>query len=42
MEKIENAGGKGYCILYLVMFLFFFFAWGVTLCNWGHVVDFGK
>jgi len=42
MENIQNAGGKGYCILYIFMFLFFFFSWGVMLCNQGQLQNFAK
>lgn len=42
MDNIQNTRGKGYCILYLVMFLLFFTALVLMLCNRGSLVDFPR
>lgn len=42
MSNITNSRGKGYCMLYLLMFLFFFMALVLMLCNRNYVLDFPK
>jgi hypothetical protein len=42
MDGIKNTRGKGYCMLYLVMFLFFFGSLVYKLCSNGALVDFPK
>lgn len=42
MENITNSRGKGYCILYILMFLFFFTALVLMLYNRNFVLDFPK
>ncbi|HMX40261.1 MAG TPA: hypothetical protein PK971_07530 [Saprospiraceae bacterium] len=40
MENIQNTRGKGYCILYLLMFLFFLSALIIMLFQRSGMVDF--
>jgi len=40
MENIQNTRGKGYCMLYLMMFLFFITALVLMLYNRNGVLDF--
>lgn len=42
MENITNSRGKGYCILYIFMFLFFITALIMMLYNRNFVLDFMK
>lgn len=42
MENIQNSRGKGYCILYILMFLFFFTALMLMLYFRNGVLDFPK
>ena len=42
MENIHNSRGKGYCILYLLMFLFFFTMLVLMLYQRNFVLDFGR
>lgn len=42
MENIQNSRGKGYCILYLFMGLFFFIALLLLLYYRNFVLDFPK
>ena len=42
MENIPNSRGKGYCILYILMFLFFFTALVLMLYNRNSILDFPK
>lgn len=42
MENIQNARGKGYCLMYIFMFLLFFFLFCLMLCNRGDMIDFPK
>jgi hypothetical protein len=42
MENIQNTRGKGYCMLYLFMFLFFFGALVLMLYNRSFVLDFTR
>lgn len=42
MENIQNTRGKGYCILYLIMFLFFLTSLLLLLYNRSGVLDFAK
>lgn len=42
MEDIKNSRGKGYCILYILMGLFFLTAVILMLYNRSTVVDFGQ
>lgn len=42
MENIQNTRGKGYCILYLVMILFFLISLLLMLYFRSSVLDFGK
>jgi hypothetical protein len=42
MDNIQNTRGKGYCMLYLVMFLFLFTAFVLMLCNRGSLLDFTR
>lgn len=40
MENISNSRGKGYCILYILMFLFFFTALVLMLYNRNSILTF--
>lgn len=40
MDNIQNTRGKGFCIMYLLMFLFFLTAVILMLYNRSGVVDF--
>ncbi|MBK8194609.1 MAG: hypothetical protein IPK76_15845 [Lewinellaceae bacterium] len=42
MENIQNTRGKGYCILYIFMALFFLTALLLMLYNRSSVLDFPK
>jgi len=42
MENIQNTRGKGYCILYLIMFLFFLTSLLLMLYFRSSVLDFAK
>jgi hypothetical protein len=42
MEEIQNSRGKGYCILYILMGLFFLTALILMLYGRSGVVDFPK
>lgn len=42
MENIQNTRGKGYCILYLIMFLFFLTSLLLLLYNRSGVLDFAR
>jgi hypothetical protein len=42
MDNIQNSRGKGYCILYLFMGLFFFVALLLLLYNRNFILDFPK
>ncbi len=42
MENIQNSRGKGYCVLYLFMGLFFFIALLLVLYYRNFVLDFPK
>lgn len=42
MSNITNTRGKGYCILYILMFLFLFTGLVLMLCNRGAMIDFPK
>jgi len=42
MENISNSRGKGYCILYIFMGLFFFTALVLMLYNRNAILDFPK
>lgn len=42
MENVTNSRGKGYCILYILMFLFFAIALVLMLYNRNSVLDFPK
>ena len=42
MENIQNSRGKGYCILYIFMALFFLIALFIMLFNRSTMVDFPK
>lgn len=42
MENIQNSRGKGYCILYIFMGLFFLTALLLMLYNRSGVLDFAK
>lgn len=42
MDNIQNTRGKGYCILYLLMFLFFLTAVIVMLYTRSGVLEFPK
>ncbi len=42
MENIQNSRGKGYCILYLFMGLFFFTALLLMLYHRNGILDFPK
>jgi len=42
MEDIKNSRGKGYCILYILMGLFFLTAVLLMLYNRSSVLDFGR
>jgi len=42
MDNIQNTRGKGYCIMYLVMFLFFIIALLLMLYNRNGILDFAK
>lgn len=42
MDNIKNTRGKGYCILYLLMFLFFATALVLMLYNRNFILDFPK
>jgi hypothetical protein len=42
MDNIQNTRGKGYCIMYLVMFLFFATALILMLYNRSSILDFAK
>ena len=42
MENISNSRGKGYCILYIFMGLFFFTALVLMLYNRNFILDFPK
>ena len=40
MDNIQNTRGKGFCIMYLLMFLFFLTAVIFMLYNRSSVIDF--
>lgn len=40
MDNIQNTRGKGYCILYIVMFLFFMTGLIIMLFNKGSILNF--
>ncbi len=40
MDNIQNTGGKGYCMLYLAMGLFFFISLLLMLYNRNFILDF--
>jgi hypothetical protein len=42
MDNIQNTRGKGYCILYLVMFLFLMTALMLMLYNRSGLLDFAR
>lgn len=42
MENIPNSRGKGYCILYIIMGLFFATALILMLYNRNFILDFPK
>jgi hypothetical protein len=42
MDNIQNTRGKGYCILYLLMGLFFFAALVLMLYNRNAILDFPR
>jgi len=42
MDDIKNSRGKGYCMLYIFMGLFFLMAVILMLYNRSGVVDFGR
>jgi hypothetical protein len=42
MDNIQNTRGKGYCLLYFGMFLFFFTALVLKLCNNGAALEFPR
>ena len=42
MENIQNSRGKGYCILYIIMALFFVTALIIMFFNRSAMVDFPK
>lgn len=42
MENIKNSRGKGYCILYIIMGLFFLIALLLMLYNRSSVLDFSR
>jgi hypothetical protein len=42
MDNIQNSRGKGYCVLYLFMGLFFFIALMLVLYYRNFVLDFPK
>jgi len=42
MENISNSRGKGYCILYILMFLFLITALVLMLYNRNFILDFAK
>ncbi|MEZ4941385.1 MAG: hypothetical protein R3D58_10965 [Saprospiraceae bacterium] len=42
MENITNSRGKGYCILYIIMALFFATALILMLYNRNFILDFPK
>jgi len=42
MENIQNSRGKGYCILYIFMALFFLTALLLMLYNRNSILDFPK
>ncbi|MFN7327334.1 MAG: hypothetical protein ACK5SQ_12190 [Chitinophagales bacterium] len=42
MSDIKNTRGKGYCMLYLLMGLFFFISLVLMLCNRGEILDFAR
>jgi len=42
MDNIQNTRGKGYCMLYLIMFLFFAVALFLMLYNRNSILDFPK
>jgi hypothetical protein len=42
MDNIQNTRGKGYCMLYLAMFFFFFTALVLMLCNRGAALEFPR
>ena len=42
MDNIHNTRGKGYCMLYILMGLFFFISLILMLCNRSVVIDFPK
>ncbi len=42
MSNITNSRGKGYCILYILMFLFLFTALVLMLYNRNAILDFPK
>lgn len=42
MDNIQNTRGKGYCMLYLFMFLFFLIGLILMLYNRNTVLDFPK
>jgi len=42
MDNIQNSRGKGYCILYLFMGLFFFTALLLMLYSRNFILDFPK
>jgi len=42
MDEIKNSRGKGYCILYIIMGLFFLTAVILMLYNRSSVLDFGR
>jgi hypothetical protein len=42
MDNIQNTRGKGYCMMYLLMFLFFVTALVLMLYNRNGILDFPK
>jgi hypothetical protein len=42
MDEIKNSRGKGYCILYILMGLFFLISVILMLYNRSSVLDFGR
>lgn len=42
MDEIKNSRGKGYCILYIIMALFFLTALLLMLYNRSSILDFGR
>ena len=42
MDNIKNTRGKGYCMLYLLMFFFLFTCLVLMLCNRGSLLEFPK